>query len=381
MTTATETTAAAANDDGQPTDGEVFAHAQQVACDELAALIGRAAACRATGVARSTHYWHNRIGPAPLRSAPTPHTERIQPRALSPAERARVRELLNSPEHVDEAPATVWAKLLDEGRYLCSISTMYRILREHGEVRERRRQATHPPRARPELLATGPNQVWSWDITKLAGPARGIWYCLYVVIDIYSRYTPGWMIAHREDQELARRFLRESIIKHDIDPDTLTLHADRGSSMKSKTVAELLSDLQVTKSHSRPKTSNDNPYSEAQFKTLKYRPVFPERFDSIEHARGFCGEFFHWYNHDHRHTGVGLHTPSSVHFGTAREIRQQRGHVLTDAYLANPERFVRGTPQPPKLPGAVWINRPTDTSKEEIPQGTQPINSAINLPK
>lgn len=181
-----------------------------------------------------------------------------------------------------------------------------------------------------------------------------------MIIDIYSRYTPGWMIAATEDGELARRFLRESITKHGIDPDTLTLHADRGTSMKSKTVTEMLSDLRVTKSHSRPKTSNDNPYSESQFKTLKYRPVFPDRFDSIGHAREFCAEFFDWYNHDHQHSGIGLHTPASVHFGTAKEIRQQRATVLTDAYTANPERFVRGTPQPPKLPGAAWINRPTE---------------------
>lgn len=280
-----------------------------------------------------------------------------------------MRELLNTEPHLDEAPATVWVKLLDAGEYYCSIFTMYRILREHGEVRERRRQATHPPRKKPELVATGPNAVWSWDITKLAGPARGVWFCLYVIIDIYSRYTPGWMIARTEDSDLARRFLHESITKHGVDPDTLTLHADRGSPMKSKTVAEMLSDLHVTRSHSRPKTSNDNPYSEAQFKTLKYRPTFPDRFDSIEHAREFCGEFFQWYNHDHRHSGIGLHTPASVHFGTSNEIRQQRGIILADAYAAHPERFVLGTPQPPKLPVAVWINPPTDTDKEETPPG------------
>ncbi len=264
--TATVTDAAPGEADAGVGPEGVFAAAQQAACDELADLVGRVQACRATGLARSTYYRHNRASPAPVRPAPTPHTERSQPRALSAAERARVRELLNSPEHVDEAPATVWAKLLDAGEYYCSVSTMYRILREHGEVRERRRQASHPPRVKPELVATKPNQVWSWDITKLAGPARGIWFSLYVIIDIYSRYTPGWMITHREDQELARRFLRESITKHHVDPDTLTLHADRGAAMKSKTVAEMLSDLHVTRSHSRPKTSNDNPYSEAQFK-------------------------------------------------------------------------------------------------------------------
>jgi putative transposase len=208
----------------------------------------------------------------------------------------------------------------------------------------------HPPRRKPELCATAPNQVWSWDITKLAGPERGIYYHAYVLIDIYSRYTPGWMIAEREDAELARRFLRESITKRGIDADTLTIHADRGTSMKSKTVAELLSDLPVIKSHSRPKTSNDNPYSESQFKTLKYRPLFPARFDSIGHAREFASEFFSWYNHEHRHCGIGLHTPASVHFGQHEQIHHQRAHVLTQAYAARPERFVGGAPEPPTPP-------------------------------
>lgn len=353
---------------GEDAGVHVFARAQRAACEQLSELIGRAGACRATGVPRSSYYHQHRISPAPPRPAPKPHRERIQPRALSPEERVRVRELLNSEAYVDEAPATVYAKLLDDGEYYCSISTMYRILREHGEVRERRRQATHPPRVKPELVATGPNRVWTWDITKLAGPARGVWFCLYALIDIYSRYTPGWMIAATEDADLAHRFLDATIGNHDIDPDTLTVHADRGGPMKSKTVAELLSDLQVSRSHSRPKTSNDNPYSESQFKTLKYRPAFPDRFDSIEHAREFCGEFFTWYNHDHRHSGVGLHTPASVHFGTAPQIRRHRGTVLADAHAAHPERFVHGTPQPPKLPGTVWINPPTE--KEATPGPT-----------
>jgi Transposase and inactivated derivatives len=352
-------------------ESDAFDDAQQAACEELADLVGRAAACRATGMPRSSWYRRNRISPPPPRPTPKPHIERMQPRALSPDERARVRQLLNTEPFIDHAPATVWAKLLDAGEYHCSISTMYRIMREHGEVSERRRQATHPPRTKPELLAAKPNQVWSWDVTKLAGPARGIWYSAYVIIDIFSRYNPGWMIAETENRELARRFLRESITKHDIEVDTLTLHADRGPAMKSKTVAELLSDLHVTRSHSRPKTSNDNPYSESQFKTLKYRPVFPDRFDSIEHAREFCTEFFDWYNHDHRHSGIGLHTPASVHFGTAQQIRRQRAVVLSNAYTTHPERFVRGTPQPPKLPGAVWINRPTD---EEEGTPTNPTN-------
>lgn len=373
MTTTTTTgTGAAADSDAGTGDGrEAFTAAQRAACDELAELIGRAAACRSTGVPRSTYYRHNRRSPAPPRPAPKPHTERVQPRALSAAERARVHELLNT-AYLDDAPATAWAKLLDGGEYYCSISTMYRILREHGEVRERRRQATHPPRKKPELMATGPNQVWSWDVTKLAGPARGVWFCLYVLIDIFSRYTPGWMIARTEDAELAQRFLSESITKHGIEPDTLTVHADRGAAMKSKSVAELLSDLHVTRSHSRPKTSNDNPYSEAQFKTLKYRPIFPQRFDSIEHAREFCGEFFTWYNQDHRHSGIGLHTPASVHHGTAEAIREQRQHTLDAAWAAHPERFGRRRPQPPRLPDRAWINKPDNTAPDQPAATTGP---------
>lgn len=353
-------------------DGEgvaVFTTAQEAACEQLAPLVGRAGACRATGLPRSSWYRHHRVGPAPARPPRKPQTERIQPRALSKDERAAVRELLDTEPYIDHAPATVWAKELDAGRYHCSISTMYRILREHDEVHERRRQATHPPRVKPELVATVPNQVWSWDITKLAGPARGIYYSLYVIIDIYSRYTPGWMLAETENAELAHRFLNESITKHHLDPDTLTLHADRGTSMRSKNVAELLADLQVTRSHSRPKASNDNPYSEAQFKTLKYRPVFPNRFDSIEAARSFADEFFTWYNHEHRHSGIGLHTPASVHFGTAEQIRDRRATVLAQAHAAHPERFVRGSPQPPKLPKTAWINRPPQ--EDPPPNATQ----------
>lgn len=349
--------ALAGPDAGEDT-GDGFAAAQEQACEELAPLVGRAAACRATGRPRSSWYATHRQSPAPAKPTPVPHTDRFQPRALSAAERARVHEVLCSETFVDDAPATVWAKLLDGGVYHCSISTMYRILREHGQVRERRRQATHPPKVKPELVARAPNRVWSWDITKLAGPARGVWYHAYVIIDIFSRYTPGWMIADREDQELARRFIGATIDKHDVDPRRLTLHADRGAAMKSKSVAELLADLQVTKSHSRPKTSNDNPFSESQFKTFKYRPAFPDRFESLTHAREFGDEFFDWYNHQHRHSGVGLHTPYDVHHGLAGHVRNYRAEVLAAAHAANPERFVRGCPQPPRLPELAWINKP-----------------------
>jgi putative transposase len=256
---------------------------------------------------------------------------------------------------VDKSPAQVWATLLDEGTYLCSESTMYRILRSAGGVRERRRQATHPPRTRPELVATAPGQVWSWDITKLHGPARGVHYDLYVIIDIYSRYVPGWLVAPTETGELAKAFIAETIATAGTPPRVV--HADRGTSMTSKPVALLLADLGVVRSHSRPKVSNDNPYSEAAFKTLKYCPAFPDRFGSIADARAFCEQFFTYYNHQHRHSGIGLHTPASVHHGTAGQIQALRADILADAHTRHPHRF-RRPPQPPALPDAVWINRP-----------------------
>jgi putative transposase len=268
--------------------------------------------------------------------------------------------LLHQERFVDQAPATIYATLLDEGRYVCSVPTMYRVLRAADEVHERRRQATHPATVKPELVATAPNSVWSWDITKLLGPEKWTYFHLYVIIDIYSRYVPGWLLARRESAELAEHVLAETIRKHHVDPDQLTLHADRGTSMASKTVALLLADLGVTKSHSRPHCSNDNPYSEAQFKTLKYRPEFPDRFGSIEDGRDFCRRFFSWYNHDHRHSGIGFHTPATVHFGRAESIHLDRARVLEAAYAAHPERFVRQPPVPPQLPGIVWINKPTE---------------------
>jgi putative transposase len=252
----------------------------------------------------------------------------------------------------------VWARLLDDGTYLCSISTMYRLLRIAGENRERRRQRTHPARKKPELIATGPNQVWSWDITKLAGPERGIYYELFVIIDIYSRYVVAWCVAAAETGELAEAFIETALDRQQITKGQLTLHADRGSSMTSKPVAQLLVDLGVARSHSRPSVSNDNPYSEAQFKTLKYCPAFPARFGSIADARAFCEVFFDHYNHVHRHSGIGLHTPASVHYGTATEVREQRAATLDAAYTANPARFRHRPPSPPKLPSVAWINEP-----------------------
>ncbi len=252
----------------------------------------------------------------------------------------------------------MWATLLDEGTYLCSIRTMYRILEEHGEVRERRNQRRHPNYTKPELLAEAPNQVWSWDITKLRGPVKWTYYYLYVILDIFSRYVVGWMLAHRESAALAQRLIAESCRKQDIEPDQLTLHADRGSSMRSKPVALLLADLGVTKTHSRPYVSNDNPYSESQFKTMKYCPQFPSRFGSAEDGRLFCGGFFDYYNYEHRHSGIGFMTPADVHYGRAEQLTTARRQVLLEAHRTHPERFVRGTPQPPVLPPG--LDQPAD---------------------
>jgi putative transposase len=331
------------------------------AVTELALQIGVRAACRAVGTAQAGYYRRHRTGPAPPRPTPIPHRDRLQPRALTSQERAAILDVLHSQRFVDAAPAQVWATLLDDGVYLGSISTFYRLLRQAGETRERRRQASHPARIKPELAATAPNQVWSWDITKLHGPAKWTYYHLYVILDIFSRYVVGWMVAHRESAALAEVLIRQTCTKQGIGRDQLTIHADRGSSMTSKPVAFLLTDLGITQSHSRPHVCDANPFSEAQFKTLKYRPDFPGHFNSIEAARTHCQLFFPWYNDQHRHSGLGLHTPADVHSGTAAQIRAQRGVVLTAAYHAHPERFVRQPPQPPALPTSSWINPPDPT--------------------
>lgn len=324
------------------------------AVEELTPLVGTRAACRALGVAPATIY-RRRRPPEPRPKKPRPKPAR----ALSTTEREAVLEELHSERFVDCSPAQVWATLLDEGRYLASERTMYRILAEQGESRERRDQLVHPPYRRPELLAERPNELWSWDITKLLGPAKWTYFYLYVILDIFSRYVVGWTIQHRESAQVARALIAQAITQQGITPGQLTIHADRGGSMRSKPVAFLMADLGVTKTHSRPYTSTDNPYSEAQFKTLKYRPDFPDRFDSIEHSRSFCRMFFPWYNYEHRHSGIGLMTPATVHYGRADEVCEQRARVLAAAYQANPERFVHGLPQPPQLPKAVWINPPS----------------------
>jgi putative transposase len=330
------------------------------AAEELAGRIGQTAeACEALGVARSTLYRRRRPVPSRSKRRPRPH------RALDETEREQVLGALHSERFVDKAPAEMWATLLDEGTYYCSVRTMYRILSEHGEVRERRNQLRHPNYRKPELLAEAPNQVWSWDITKLRGPVKWTYYYLYVILDIFSRYVTGWMLAHRESAELARRLIAESCRKQDIEPGQLTIHADRGSSMRSKSVALLLADLGVTKTHSRPHVSNDNPYSESQFKTLKYCPQFPRRFGSIEDARLFSRNFFDYYNHEHRHSGIGLMTPAVVHQGRAEQLNAARRHTLLAAHRAHPERFVRGKPQPPVLPSQAWINPPPEKKTRE----------------
>jgi transposase InsO family protein len=310
-------------------------------------------ACEALRVPRASFY--RRLSPvADPGPRPTP------PLALSAVERRSVIDLLHCPRFQDDTPRQVYAVLLDEGQYHCSIRTMYRILKaEHGDVKERRKGHQRTPYQKPELLATDPDQVWSWDITKLKGPAKWTYFYLYVILDIFSRYVVGWMVTYREQKALAKLLIEQSCIKQDIAPGQLTIHADRGSSMKSKVVAQLMADLGVTKTHNRPHVSNDNPYSESQFKTLKYCPAFPERFGSIQDARSFCQDFFTWYNKEHRHSGIGLMTPEQVHYGLADQLTQYRTTVLRSAFQRNPQRFKGKLPLPPELPKAVWINRPS----------------------
>lgn len=330
----------------------------------LAERAGRQRACQVLGVPRSTLYRHLQqaiAGPRRVSAArPSPA------RALSAAEREQVLEILHSPRFVDASPTEVYATLLDERRYLCSVRTMYRLLASRGEVRERRNQLRHPHYRKPELLATAPNQVWSWDITKLRGPAKWISYCLYIVLDIFSRYVVGWLLAERESEILAQRLIAETVAKYPIVPGELTLHADRGPSMTAKSVTQLLADLGVHKSHSRPHTSNDNPFSEAQIKTVKYHPQFPDRFGSLEDALSFCRRFFPWYNDEHHHAALAQLTPADVHSGRAPEILARRAETLRAAYAAHPERFA-ALPHPRQLPDGVWINPPQENTLTALP--------------
>lgn len=334
--------------------------------EQLGKSVGVKTACQVLAAPRSSLYRAHQvaaIGPRPRRT-PLP-----SPRALDPTEKARVREQLNSLRFQDQPPREVYAALLDEGQYLCSWRTMYRILDENQEVRERRNQLRHPNYAKPELLATQPNQLWSWDITKLLGSAKWTYYYLYNILDVFSRYSVGWMIAERESASLAEEVIATTCIRQAIQPQQLTIHADRGSPMMAKPVALLMADLGVTKSHSRPHVSNDNPFSASQFKTMKYRPDYPDRFGSLQDARTWFSAFFDWYNHEHHHSALGLMTPAEVHFGRAPLLIAKRQQVLTVAYERNPERFVRGLPIPPQLPTAVWINPPKSALKpDDLPQ-------------
>lgn len=339
--------------------------------------LGVRSLCAALLLPRATYY--RRLEAQAPRPRPTP------PRALSRAERQGVLAVLHEPRFVDLAPAEVYARLLDEKRYLCSERTMYRVLAENAEIRERRDQLRHPEYKKPELLATAPNQVWSWDISKLLGPQKWTYFYLYVLLDIFSRYVVGWMVATVESAALARKLIGESCERQKIQPGQLVVHADRGTSMTSKSLALLLADLGVTKSHSRPSVSDDNPFSEAQFKTLKYRPDFPERFGSVEHARAHCREFFDWYNLEHRHSGIGLVTPHDLHHGLAESRRVARATVLRDAWARNPERFPHGRPVPPVLPTAAWINKPSAaTSPPELADQPPPqvgdVEAAVDRP-
>ena len=322
--------------------------------EELTPIIGTRPACRAVGASVATVYRRRR--------PPEPRVRRPRPtpaRALTPPEHEAVLEVLHSERFVDVSPEETYATLLDEGTYLCSTRTMYRILdAKYGGVRERRDQLTHPAYAKPELLAERPNELWSWDVSKLKGPAKWTWFYLYVILDVFSRYVVGWAVQYRENGQLAKALIEQATEQQQITPKVLTLHADRGAPQRAKPVAFLLADLGITKTHSRPYTSSDNPYSESNFKTLKYRPEFPERFDEIEHARAHCREFFDWYNQAHRHSGIGLMTPAAVHHGQAPALHAARARVLDAAFARNPERFVRKPPVPPELPTAAWINKP-----------------------
>lgn len=318
----------------------------------LAEEIGERAACSVLGASRATMQRHRNGKPSSPKARPPSH------RRLNVAERQEMLDIAHSERFCDQSIREIYATLLDEGRYLASISTWYRVLRSVDETRERRRQATHPARVKPELVATKPGEVWSWDITKLLGPAKWTYYYLYVVLDIFSRYVVAWRLENRESATLARELIAEAIEREGVDPWRLTIHADGGSAMTSKTVAQLYVDLGVTKSRSRPHVSNDNPFSESQFKTLKYGPGFPPFFANLEQGRDFCRAFFPWYNEQHRHTGLALLTPSDVHHGLVEGRIASRRNVLHAAWAAHPERFVRGEPQPATIAQATYINRP-----------------------
>jgi len=333
-----------------------------LAVEELSTSVGVKRACEDLSIPRSGLYRRRRRRLTPV----PPAGVRASARRLRDDEKTTILACLHEERFQDCSPAQVYASLLDSGQYHCSIRTMYRLLEANGASRERRDQLTHPPYRKPELLATGPNQLWSWDITKLRGPVKYSFYYLYVILDVFSRYVVGWMLAHRETAGLAKQLIESACRQQQISRDQLTLHADRGSSMTAKSLALMLADLGVVKTHSRPHVSDDNPFSEAQFKTMKYRPNYPDRFGSIQDARAFCQAFFPWYNREHHHSGLNLLTPATVHYGQADQLISKRQTVLDSAYLAHPERFVRRPPKHPSLPDAVWINPPA-SNKENTP--------------
>ncbi len=332
------------------------------AVQALAPHLGVEASCDVVGMARASYYRAVAPPPAP---APSPAPRSLaNPRALAPEEKQQILDHLHSERFVDRSPAEAFHTLLDEDIYLASLRTFYRVLAENDEVRERRNQRRHPEYKKPELVATAPNRVWSWDITKLRGPAKFVYYYLYVILDIYSRYVVGWMLANRESGELAAQLIRETCEKQGVQPDQLSIHADRGSPMIAQPTIGLMAKLGITPSHSRPHVSNDNPFSESQFKTLKYHPGFPGRFGSIEDAQAFCSPFFSWYNNEHRHSGILFLTPAAAHHGGATAILEARHARRMEAYASHPERFIGGEPKRPDLPRAVYINPPR---KEDAP--------------
>lgn len=344
-----------------------------LATESLAKYVCIKRACEALGIPRANYYYYRKNSDPYFQPTGRQDSDgrgkrgpARPPLALSPREEQQVLDTLHTERFCDKAPRQVYATLLDEGTYLCSVRTMYRILTKHNEVRERRRQLRHPVYKKPELLATAPNQVWSWDITKLKGPAKWTYFYLYVILDIFSRYVVGWMVAHCEQAVLAQRLIADTCDKQAIKPEQLVIHADRGSSMRSKQVAFLLADLGITKSHSRPYVSNDNPYSESQFKTLKYRPDFPGNFGSIEDSRVFCKNFFTWYNTDHYHSGIGLNTPEAVHYKHTAQIMKERCRILKVASESYPSRFKGKVPKPPRLPLAAWINQPKQENNTKV---------------
>jgi putative transposase len=354
---------------------------------DLATQVGVARACAALGVPRSSYYRAR----TPTMAKPAPAAERTpHPRALSAEEQEAVRQELNSERFADATPRTTYHRLLREGRVLCHWSTMYRLLQVDDASRERRALRPQRTYAKPELLATAPNQVWSWDITMLRGPRPGVWYRLYVVLDIFSRKVVGWLVAEQETAELAEQFLADACLREGIAPKQLTVHADRGPAMTSQTVADTLDELEVARSHSRPSVSNDNPFSEAHFKTLKYGAAYPDRFTSLQEADVWVEQFVDWYNEEHHHSGIGFLTPNQHHRGEGMAITAQRQAALDAAYAAHPERFVRGRPQAPLIPTAAWINPPTarivsQVAPESPPtavggQGSQPLLRPLDAP-